>query len=146
MHLSHLLLLIFIGIPLLEIYLLIQVGSWIGVIPTILLVIATAVVGSYLLHYQGISTLRNIQTALSQNQLPAQDLLEGLILLIGGILLLTPGFFTDLLGLSGILPWTRRYWLLLLLKQLNRWISTTLYTHELRKTETIEGKYRHEED
>ncbi len=144
MHLSHLLLLVFIGIPLLEIYLLIQVGGWIGVIPTILLIIITAIAGSYLLHYQGISTLRNIQIAFSQNQLPAQELLEGLILLIGGILLVTPGFFTDLLGLSGILPWTRRYWVLLLLKQLNRWLS--LHIYESRKNQTIEGKYRHEED
>ncbi|PID49457.1 MAG: hypothetical protein CR991_06860 [Proteobacteria bacterium] len=99
---------LFFVVPLVEIYLLIQVGSWIGVFPTILLVVLTAVLGAFLLRQQGLSTLARFQQSLGQGQLPAKALLEGVILLVGGALLMTPGFFTDFLGFACLLPPSRK--------------------------------------
>jgi UPF0716 protein FxsA len=98
---------LFLIIPIIEIYLLIQVGTVIGVFSTILLVIATAVIGVFLLRQQGLSTLSRFQNNVDSGQLPARTLLEGVFLLIGGALLLTPGFFTDTIGFLCLLPPSR---------------------------------------
>ncbi|HPY41314.1 MAG TPA: FxsA family protein, partial [Thiolinea sp.] len=95
---------LFFTVPLIEIYLLIQVGHVIGALPTILLVIATSILGAYLLKQQGLSTLARFQNNLRQGQLPATEIKEGVFILIGGLLLMTPGFFTDFLGLFFLLP------------------------------------------
>lgn len=102
------LLLGFFLIPLVEIYLLIQIGSWIGAAWTITLVVATAVVGAYLVKAQGLSTLQRVQASLQRHELPAVELLEGLALLVAGALLLTPGFFTDAVGFGLLTPPLRR--------------------------------------
>lgn len=102
------LLVLFIAIPIIEIYFLIQVGSAIGVLPTILLVIATAVLGTALLRQQGMSTMRRYQENVRAGKVPAGEMLEGLALLVGGVFLLTPGFFTDALGFTLLLPPTRK--------------------------------------
>ena len=99
---------LFFTVPLIEIYLLIQVGHVIGALPTILLVIATSILGAYLLKQQGLSTLARFQNNLRQGQLPATEIKEGVFILIGGLLLMTPGFFTDFLGLFFLLPPTRK--------------------------------------
>ena len=99
---------IFIIIPILEIYLLIQVGSIIGALPTIGLVVLTAVVGVALLRMQGFVTFARFNQALSEGRMPANEIMEGVALLIGGALLLTPGFFTDGIGFICLLPFTRR--------------------------------------
>lgn len=99
---------LFILIPVIEVYLLIQVGSWIGVVPTVLLVIATAMMGVSLLKSQGLSTLMEAQQNLASGQLPAFQLLEGAALLVSGALLLTPGFVTDFIGFLGLAPLTRK--------------------------------------
>ncbi len=99
---------LFILIPILEVYLLIQVGSWIGVVPTVLLVIATAMMGISLLKSQGLSTLMEAQQNLASGRLPAFQLLEGAALLVSGALLLTPGFVTDFIGFLGLAPATRK--------------------------------------
>ena len=91
---------LFIAVPILEIYLLIQVGEAIGAGWTILLVVLTAVIGVWLLRIQGLSTLTRAQQRLQENQLPAREILEGMALVVAGALLLTPGFFTDTVGLS----------------------------------------------
>ncbi len=101
-------LLLFILVPLVEIYFLIKVGSVIGVLPTILIVIFTAVLGTALLKQQGLATLRRYQESLARGQVPAQELIEGLALAFGGALLLTPGFVTDFVGFLCLLPVTRR--------------------------------------
>lgn len=110
---------LFIVVPIIEIYFLIQVGSAIGVIPTILLVIGTAVLGTALLRQQGMSTMRRYQENVQAGKMPAGEMLEGLALLIGGVLLLTPGFFTDAIGFSLLLPPTRKGMIKWLLSKVN---------------------------
>lgn len=100
---------LFFAIPLLEIYFLIQVGEVIGAWPTILLVVLTAVLGAFLLRQQGLSTLARFQNSMAQGDMPATALLEGVMLLIGGALLMTPGFFTDAIGFACLLPFTRQW-------------------------------------
>ena len=99
---------LFIAVPLLEVYLLIKVGGVIGVFPTIALIVLTAIVGAILLRAQGLATLGRFQTSLQQGELPTFTLVEGMLLLVGGALLLTPGFFTDAIGFLCLLPPTRR--------------------------------------
>lgn len=98
---------LFLAVPLLEIFLFIQVGGWIGVWPTIGLVIVTAIAGAFLLRWQGLATLSRVRRALDQGQIPALEMLEGVLLVFGGALLLTPGFFTDAIGFACLLPLTR---------------------------------------
>ena len=87
---------------------LIQVGGLIGVIPTIALVLLTAVIGVHLLKQQGLSTLLRANEKMQQGAMPAQEMAEGLLLAMGGALLLTPGFFTDCIGFACLLPLTRQ--------------------------------------
>lgn len=102
------LLLLFILVPLIEIYLLIKVGSVIGAFPTVLVVVLTAVVGTLLLKQQGLATLMRFQQKTMQGGLPAQEMAEGLALAFGGALLLTPGFVTDIIGFLCLIPFTRQ--------------------------------------
>ncbi|HBH10816.1 MAG: exlusion protein FxsA [Legionellales bacterium] len=106
--LFKLFLILFITIPLVEIAILIKIGSIIGAGYTIALVIGTAFLGVSLLRIQGISTLAKVQANISRGQLPATELIEGLILLISGALLLTPGFFTDTIGFLMLVPTLRQ--------------------------------------
>tara|TARA_R110002110_G_scaffold415612_6_gene651982 strand:- start:9186 stop:9722 length:537 start_codon:yes stop_codon:yes gene_type:complete len=99
-----LILFLFIGIPLIEIYLFIQVGGSIGVWPTIGLVVLTAFIGTALLRQQGMATLARAQSDLDQQKLPVRELFDGVCLLVGGLLLLTPGFLTDALGFALLIP------------------------------------------
>lgn len=100
----RLLLILFIAIPLVEIYFLIQIGEVIGAWPTILLVVLTAVIGIGLLRWQGFSTLMRFQSQVASGQVPAMPLFEGLLLVVAGALLLTPGFVTDTLGFLLLIP------------------------------------------
>lgn len=102
------LMVIFLIVPIIEIYLLIQVGGIIGVLPTIGLVILTAVLGAALLRAQGLQTYLRFNQTLTEGRMPAKEIMEGVALLIGGALLLTPGFFTDAIGFICLLPFTRR--------------------------------------
>ena len=101
--------LLFILMPIIEIAVLIQVGGSIGLIPTLLIIIATAIIGTFLLRQQGLATLTRARQRMSTGQLPAEQMMEGVLLLIGGVLLLTPGFVTDAFGLSCLFPLTRRW-------------------------------------
>jgi len=152
--LFKLLLLIFILVPVVEIYLLITVGGIIGPIPTILLVIGTAVVGVQLLRQQGLSTLARLQNSVQQGKLPTTVMLEGVILLVCGALLLTPGFFTDAIGFLMLVPHLRRW----VVERLVRRILFTYganfgesshshkaSTRESQGPRTIEGEYRRED-
>ncbi|WP_020396785.1 FxsA family protein [Thiolinea disciformis] len=94
-------------VPVLEIYLFVKVGGWIGFLPTIALLILMTFVGSYFVRHQGLSTLARIQKSMAQGQLPARDMLEGVLIVIGGILMMIPGFLSDILGILCILPPTR---------------------------------------
>ncbi|MDZ7751661.1 MAG: FxsA family protein [Gammaproteobacteria bacterium] len=108
MRIGRILFLAFLLIPLLEIYLLIRVGSVIGAWPTILAVVGTAALGAYLVRTQGLATLRRAQASLDAGQAPAFEVFEGTLLLIAGALLLTPGFFTDAVGFLFLTPALRR--------------------------------------
>jgi UPF0716 protein FxsA len=96
---------------LLEIYVIVSVGESIGGFSTILLVIITALIGSMLLKQQGWSTMAKAQNAMANGQTPAFEMLEGVVILISGVLLLTPGFITDTVGLLGLMPFSRAYFI-----------------------------------
>ena len=104
----QLLFLVFLIIPFVEIYLLLQLGGIVGVMPTIFLVVFTAVLGAWLLRRQGFATWQRFQSSLEQGTVPAYEMIEGPILLLGGALLLTPGFFTDVFGFACLVPQLRR--------------------------------------
>jgi UPF0716 protein FxsA len=95
-------------IPFVEIYLLIAVGGVIGALPTIFLVVFTAVLGAWLLRQQGFSTWQRLQASLAKGQIPAYEIIEGPIILVGGALLLTPGFITDIMGFICLIPQFRK--------------------------------------
>lgn len=100
--------LIFLVVPVIEIYLLIQVGQVIGAWWTVGLVVLTAIIGVRLLKIQGISTLIRAQEKMQSGDTPAQEMLEGIGLIVAGAFLLTPGFFTDAVGFSLLIPAVRR--------------------------------------
>ena len=108
----------FIVLPILEMYVLISVGSNIGAFNTILLVLLTALIGLALLRVQGFRILINARNKLGMAQLPAEEMITGIFLAIGGALLLTPGFITDLFGLLCLVPVTRRFLLKIALTNL----------------------------
>lgn len=103
--------LILIVVPIVEMSLLISVGSHIGVATTILLVIFTGITGAWLAKQEGLRALTAIQEQLSRGVMPAQEMTAGLLIFAGGIMLLTPGFITDAIGFSFIIPGTRTLWL-----------------------------------
>ncbi|GFO55993.1 membrane protein FxsA [Geomonas sp. Red276] len=101
------LILLFTIIPVIEIYLLIKIGSLIGGFPTVALLLAISLVGAWLVRHQGFRILAEIQRELAQGRLPASQLMDGALVLVGGVLLMTPGFFTDFLGIFFLVPVTR---------------------------------------
>jgi len=102
------LLLLFILIPLVELALLIEIGQHVGVWPTIALVVGTGFIGASLARWQGFRVLMRIQEELRNGRIPAGELIDGLLILAGGLLLLTPGLLTDLVGFSALVPGTRK--------------------------------------
>lgn len=100
--------LIFVVVPIIEISILIQVGEQLGLVPTVALVIFTAAIGASLVRSQGLQTLMSAQQKLQQGQAPGQEIVEGIMLAIAGVLLVTPGFVTDGLGLLLLTPVTRK--------------------------------------
>ena len=99
--------LIFTGVSLLEIFVLVKVGGFLGAWPTILLVIITALIGSALVRSQGLQLVQKLQQRMASGEMPGQQLIEGMMLIITGILLVTPGFVTDLCGLLLLQPTIR---------------------------------------
>ncbi len=104
MNLFPILFLLFFLIPLIEIYILIQVGSVIGAGWTIFSVVFTAVLGAYLIRRQGFSTLQRFRGKLQADEIPAREIVDGFCLLIAGAFLMTPGFFTDAMGFALLIP------------------------------------------
>ena len=138
---------VFLVVPIVEIYLLIQVGQVIGAGWTVFLVVLTAVIGVWLLKLQGISTLARAQRKLQQDELPAREMLEGMGLVVAGALLLTPGFFTDTIGFLLLLP-PVRIWLIGRIAQ-RMVLATSVRVqgeHHSRHDDVIDGvKYRRED-
>ena len=138
---------LFLVIPLIEIYLLIQVGQVIGAGWTIFLVVATAVIGVWLLRLQGLSTLMRALEKMRGNELPAAEILEGMGLVVAGALLLTPGFFTDSIGFLLLFPPTR-IWLVSRIAA-RMVVSTNIHTpgQPRHQNDVIDGvSYRRDDD
>jgi UPF0716 protein FxsA len=104
------LLIIFVFVPVMELYILIEASRMIGIGATVGLIMLTGVAGAWLARSQGLEILRRIQQETANGQMPAQTLIDGALILVGGLLLLTPGFFTDALGFSFLVPITRELW------------------------------------
>jgi UPF0716 protein FxsA len=96
-----------VAVPILEVYVLVQVGQRIGVGWTVLILVAEAVLGAWLLRREGARAWRALRTALETGQMPARELADGALILVGGTLMLSPGFVTDAFGILLILPVTR---------------------------------------
>ena len=103
------LLILFTVVPLVELALLIKLGNLIGLWPTIFIVIATGVLGAALARSQGTRAVGAIRAELAQGRAPTESLINGLLILVGGVVLLTPGLLTDLLGFSLLIPFTRNW-------------------------------------
>ncbi len=99
--------LLFLAVPLIEIALFVQVGGAIGLFPTLAIVVLTAIAGTYLVRSQGMAVLSQLQNRMSELQDPTEPLAHGAMILFSGALLLTPGFFTDAVGLSLMIPAVR---------------------------------------
>jgi len=114
--------LVFTIVPIIEVWLLIKVGRVIGALPTVAILIAISMAGAWLARSQGFRVIVSIQQELAAGRLPAAHILDGAFILTGGILLLTPGFFTDFLGLFFLFPLSRT----LLKLWLGRWLEQKL--------------------
>ena len=101
------LLVLFVIVPLIELVLLIKIGRIIGVGNTILIVVITGVVGAVFARQQGAGILLNIRNSLARGEIPGAEMVQGVMILVGGIFLITPGFLTDLLGFLLLIPFTR---------------------------------------
>ena len=142
---------IFVVVTLAEIYVLVSVGQAIGGLSTVLLVVITAFIGTSLLRQQGWATRAKAQQSMAEGRTPAMEMLEGVVILVSGILLLTPGFLTDGLGLLGLMPWSRHYFINHFLeknaervfKSRNSVFINRSGTDEpkTKKDETIEGEF-----
>ena len=126
-------LIIFMLVPIVEMWILIEVGGWIGALPTISLVVLTATLGLSLLKRQGLSTLMSARRKMDEGSIPASELVSGVMIAVGGALLLTPGFVTDAIGFALLIPQTRQW---LLFKLIDRY----------RDKITIEGEFHRVDD
>jgi len=104
-----LLFMLFVGVPLVELWLLLRIGDQVGALPTIALVVGTGVLGANLARREGLRTIEKINKAMAAGQMPQEALLDGLSIFLGGALLLTPGILTDILGFSLLFPMTRPF-------------------------------------
>ena len=141
MKFFHLLFLLFIAVPIAEIYLLLEVGGIIGAIPTIGLVVLTAAAGAALVRAQGFSTILQVRRSMEAGEVPAVAIIEGIFLLVAGALLLTPGFLTDAIGFGCLVPPLRRAFIIRLIER--RVILTG--RPPPRRGHVIEGEFERED-
>ena len=136
-----LLLFLLVSLPLIEIYVLIEVGSALGAVATIGLLMFMAVAGTVLLRMQGLQTMARVQSALARGELPASTMIEGLILAVAGVLLVVPGFATDILAFICLLPPARRALASLLARHM-----LARHAEQTPRPHTLEGVYRIEDE
>ena len=110
-------------IPLIEIYLLIEIGSRLGAFNTVLIVILTALLGAWLARLEGSKTMTKVRESLNRGELPAEEMLDAMLIFVAGIVLLTPGFVTDLVGLGILVPQIRYWFKRWLRKKFDAWVS-----------------------
>lgn len=121
-------------IPVLEIYLLIQLGSRIGVMMTIGIVVATGVIGAYLARTQGLLTVLKMQKTLRAGQIPAEEMIDAVLIALAGVVLLTPGFITDVMGMILLFPFTRRA---LKHRLIKKWQGVRVQTNRYQTTKNF---------
>ena len=124
--------LFFVGLPALEIFLMIKIGSEVGALNTLALIFLTAIIGIYFARLQGIQTLRSGMVNLYQNKSPAYELLSGVSIAIAALLLIVPGFFTDLIGFLLLVPFTRKIIFNIMIKNKKK--------NNMKKNQTIDGE------
>ena len=115
---------LFTLVPLVELYMLVKIGGYIGAFNTILLVIVTALLGAALARLEGLRTLRQISDSLSQGIMPAEELVDAFLIFGGGVLLVTPGVLTDLFALVLLIPFTRTYFKRWLRRKFDRMVAS----------------------
>ncbi|MGM7720870.1 FxsA family protein [Metabacillus sp. Hm71] len=124
----RLLMLFIIVIPALEIGFLLLSGKTIGVMPTVLLIILTGVIGAWLAKKQGIEAIRKVQHQMQYGQIPSDAIIDGLCILVGGLLLLTPGFITDIVGFLLLFPLSRKKIKPFLITLIRKWVDRNRIT------------------
>lgn len=140
-------LIVFIGFPLFELYLLIEVGSFIGALPTIALSIFTAVLGGLLMRQQGFATAMRAQATMAKGEVPAIEMIEGVVVFLAGAVLLFPGFFTDAVGFLLLIPPIRKLLVVFFLKRARVMHPAQQPQREPgRPTQYIEGEFKREDD
>ena len=135
------LLIIFIILPIIEISIFIQVGGFVGTFNTILIIFLTAAVGVHFVRQQGFRTFQKIAIELQNQQIPVQGMFDGLVILIAGILLVTPGFLTDIIGFLGLIPQTRVFLLGIIKNLFLQRYSNTHKQYKKDMNETIDGDF-----
>ena len=125
--------LLFIGLPALEIFLLIKIGGQVGALNTVALIFLTAIIGIYFAKLQGVKTLKSGMVNLYQNKMPVYEIMSGASIAIAALLLIIPGFFTDLVGFLLLIPFTRKIFFKLVLKD-------RPITDIKKKNDTIDGE------
>ena len=110
--------LLFCTLPVIELIILLKVGSWLGVWPTVALILTTAFIGVNLLRQQGLSTLTRANQRMASGEIPAKEMAEGIVLAVGGALLVTPGLVTDVIGFSCLLPGSRHAYIAYMMKRM----------------------------
>ncbi len=130
-----------LGIPLIEIYLFIKVGSQIGALNTILLILTTAIVGIWYARYEGFNTLRSGMSQLIKNEIPLYEIISGAAIAFAALLLILPGFATDIIGILLVFPVTRK---IILSKYSKKYSSKN--KNNIKKKNYIEGEYEDIED
>ena len=137
----------FLTIPLIEVWILLQIADLAGLLNTIGLLIFTSIIGALLVRREGISVFRKAKNEITQGQMPEKQILDGFLILLGGVLMLTPGFFTDIIGFLLLFPPTRLLLRTVVIKRLNSRISNpnsyirngrVQWVYSERKDETIE--------
>lgn len=118
------LLLLFTIVPLIELYFLIKIGSAIGALNTIVLILGTAILGSILVRWQGLKTMQQIMSQLSQNIIPAEEMVDAVLIFVGGVMLITPGVLTDFLALFLVFPYTRTLFKRWLRRKFDRMVAS----------------------
>lgn len=146
MSFAQILFALFLFVPILEIYLLMEVGGIIGALPTVLLVVLTAIIGAALVRAQGISTLMRAQESMARGEVPATAVFEGAFLLVAGALLLTPGFFTDGVGFACLVPVLRQkviHWGMARMV-MQPGMHAGFHAHTGQGPSTLEGEFKRE--
>ena len=128
---------VFILIPIIEISLFIEIGSNIGSFNTICLIFLTAIIGVYFVRQQGLSTFQRLANQIQKLETPIQTVGEGLVILLSGVLLITPGFFTDAIGFLGLIPFTRIFFI----KLVATFILSRYGVYKKKEDDTIEADY-----